>query len=87
MSKQKEMTLGDIGFAMKYEATMSEETYICVDKKLWLEIAQVLMDTDENLKEMHKIVDDILKNQDKRKRKRKRRKNNGIQMRKERRRM
>lgn len=59
--KKKTMTLGEIGFAMKYEASKSEGDVIIVSKALWLEIAQLLMDTDDKLKAIEKEIDEQLK--------------------------
>lgn len=52
--KKEYMTLGEIGFAMKVEASRTEGDVMLVEKKLWLEIAELLMQTDKNLKEIEK---------------------------------
>lgn len=61
--KKKTMTLGEIGFAMKYEASKSEGNVLVVDKKLWLEIAQLLMDTDKNLNQIYKELQELNKSE------------------------
>lgn len=50
--KQETMTLGEIGFAMKCEARKNNDEVMYVSKVLWLEIAELLMETDRNLKEI-----------------------------------
>lgn len=47
--KKKTMTLGEIGFAMKHEASKTKGDVMLVSKALWLEIAELLMETDRNL--------------------------------------
>ena len=59
--KKKTMTLGEIGFAMKYEASKVEGDEMFVSKKLWLEIAQLLMDTGSKLGEIEKELDELMK--------------------------
>lgn len=54
---KKYMTLGEIGFAMKHEAAKTEGDVMLVEKKLWLEIAELLMQTDRNLKALEKEID------------------------------
>ena len=55
------MTLGEIGFAMKHEASKTEGNAMVVDKKLWLEIAQLLMDTSSNLGQIYKELQEMNK--------------------------
>lgn len=59
--KKKTMTLGEIGFAMKYEALKTEGNVMVVDKALWLEIAQLLMDTSSNLGQIYKELEELNK--------------------------
>ena len=56
---KKFLTLGEVGFAMKYEASKVEGNTMVVDKALWLEIAELLMQTDRNLKECEVLPDSI----------------------------
>ena len=63
--KKKTVTLGEIGFAMKHEASKTEGDVLLVSKDLWLEIAEVLMETDRNLKTIEKGLDEMLKAGDK----------------------
>lgn len=60
---KKTMTLGQIGFAMKYEASKTEGNVMVIDKKLWLEIAQLLMDTDRNLMQIYKELQELNKSE------------------------
>ena len=60
--KKKTMTLGEIGFAMKHEALKTEGNVMVVDKALWLEIAQVLMDTSSNLGQIYKELEEMNQN-------------------------
>ena len=62
--KKKTMTLGEIGFAMKYEASKVEGNVMVVDKKLWLEIAQLLMDTSSNLGQIYKELQELNKSEE-----------------------
>ena len=62
--KKKTMTLGEIGFAMKVEASKCEGNVMVVDKKLWLEIAQLLMDTSSNLGQIYKELQELNKSND-----------------------
>ena len=59
--KKKTMTLGEIGFSMKYEASKVEGNVMVIEKKLWLEIAQLLMDTDKNLTQIYKELQELNK--------------------------
>lgn len=59
--KKKTMTLGEIGFAMKHEASKVDGNVMLVEKALWLEIAQLLMDTDKNLNQIHKELQELNK--------------------------
>ena len=61
MARKKKIRLGDVGFAMKVEATKTEGDTMHVSKALWLEIAEVLLSADRNLKEAKKLIDEILK--------------------------
>ena len=54
--KQKKMTIGDVGFAMKMEAHRTPGDNILVSKQLWLEIADLLMFTHRNLKEIERTL-------------------------------
>ena len=56
---KKTMTLGQIGFAMKHEALKTEGNVMVIDKKLWLEIAQLLMDTSSNLGQIYKELEEM----------------------------
>lgn len=47
--KNKAMTLGEIGFAMRVEASKASGGILIVEKKLWTEIAALLIDTDKKL--------------------------------------
>lgn len=47
--KKKTMTLSEIGFAMKHEASKTKGDVMFVSKALWLDIAEILMETDRNL--------------------------------------
>ncbi len=58
---KKFLTLGEVGFAMKYEANKAEGNTMVIDKALWLEIAELLMQTDRNLKECEAILEGIEK--------------------------
>lgn len=60
---KKTMTLGEIGFAMKHEASKTEGNVVVVDKKLWLEIAQLLMDTSSNLGQIYKELQELNKSE------------------------
>lgn len=59
--RKKTIRLSDLGFAMKVEAQRTEGDVLHVSKALWLEIAEVLMETGRNLEEAEKLVDEILK--------------------------
>lgn len=56
---KKFLTLGEVGFAMKCEARKVEGNTMVVDKALWLEIAELLMQTDRNLKECEALLDSL----------------------------
>lgn len=58
---KKTMTFGEIGFSMKYEASKVEGNVMVIEKKLWLEIAQLLMDTDKNLTQIYKELQELSK--------------------------
>lgn len=58
---KKFLTIGEVGFAMKYEASKVDGNAMTVDKALWLEIAELLMQTDRNLKECEAILDGMEK--------------------------
>lgn len=61
MSKRKiknTMSFGEVGFAMKYEASIRAGDTMLVSKDLWLEIAELLIETDINLKA---LVNDLSK--------------------------
>ena len=55
---KKKTTLGDVGFAMKYEASKVDGNNIVVDKALWLEIAELLMHVDRTLADLEKMLID-----------------------------
>ena len=59
--KKKTMTLGEIGFAMKREASKVEGNVMVIGKELWLEIAQLLMDTSSNLGQIYKELEEMNK--------------------------
>ena len=59
--RKKTMTLGEIGFAMKHEALKKTGDTMLVSKDLWLEIAELLIETDRNLKAIEKELDDLFK--------------------------
>lgn len=56
MKKKKTTTLGEVGFAMKMEAHRTPGDNILVSKKLWLEIADILLMTDRNLKQIERAL-------------------------------
>lgn len=56
---KKFLTIGEVGFAMKHEASKVEGNTMVVDKALWLEIAELLMQTDRSLKECEALVDSL----------------------------
>ena len=56
---KKFLTIGEVGFAMKHEASKVEGNTMCVDKALWLEIAELLMQTDRQLKECEALLDSL----------------------------
>ena len=53
---RKKMTIGEVGFAMKMEAQRTPGDNILVPKKLWMEIADLLMLTHRNLKEIERTL-------------------------------
>lgn len=55
-TKKKTMTIGEVGFAMKFEASLTTGENLIVSKTLWLQIAELLMQTDRNLKEIEKTL-------------------------------
>ena len=59
--RKKTMTLYEIGFAMKYEASKKTGDTMLVSKDLWLEIAELLIETDRNLKAIEKELDELFK--------------------------
>ena len=64
MGKRKlknSMSLGEIGFAMKYEASKKTGDTLLVSKKLWLEIAELLIETGSDLKAIEKELEDLVK--------------------------
>ena len=61
MFRKKKIRLGDVGYAMKLEAAKTKGDPMHVSKALWLEIAEVLLSADRNLKEAEKLIDEILK--------------------------
>ena len=56
MGKKKTTTIGEVGFAMKMEAHRTPGETILVSKKLWLEIADLLMLTHRNLKQIERTL-------------------------------
>lgn len=57
----KEMQLGDIGFAMKKEAAETKGSIVQVRKDIWLEIAEVLMSTDQRMRAIERHINAMLK--------------------------
>jgi hypothetical protein len=54
--KKKNLTLGEVGFAMKAEAHRTHGNTMVVSKELWIEIAELLMKTDGYLKQIEKTL-------------------------------
>lgn len=59
---EKKMTLGEIGFAMKAEACRVDGETLVVSKALWKEIADILMLTDQRLKEIERSLKRVIRN-------------------------
>ena len=57
-NKRNTMTLGEIGFAMKLEARRTKDDVMYVSKELWLEIAELLIETDKNLTEIERFLEE-----------------------------
>ena len=57
----KEMPLGDVGFSMKYEASKTKSNIIQIDRGLWLEIADILMDADIKIRTIERMTKELLK--------------------------
>lgn len=60
LKKGEELTLGKVGFAMKAETHRTPGETIIVSKKLWVEIADLLMQTDRNLKQIEHTLDGFM---------------------------
>lgn len=59
--KEKAVTIGDIGFAMKYEASVREGDTVTVSKELWHQIADILLDADRCLRNIERETNYLLK--------------------------
>ena len=55
------MEIKDIGLFMKKEAEMSTGNTVTVDKKFWVEVADLLIETDNNLQQILKEIERIYK--------------------------
>lgn len=57
----KTLELRDLGLTMKKAAEKTRRNTIKVDKKLWIEVADLLIDTDNNLQMILAEIEEISK--------------------------
>lgn len=57
----QEMTLNDVGQAMKREARNTRGRKMLVDKELWIEIAELLIRTDRDLAKIEELLTEEIK--------------------------
>lgn len=57
----QEMTLNDVGQAMKREARNTRGRKMLVDKELWIEIAELLIRTDRDLAKIEEFLTEEIK--------------------------
>lgn len=60
----QEMTLNDVGQAMKKEARNTRGRKMLVDKELWIEIAELLIRTDRDLAKIEEFLTEEIKKPD-----------------------